>query len=145
MNLSKNAKFTLHSTAVAAGTTDITPASGIDMQGFEECTFLVVFGAITASAVTSIKVQQSADDSSYADLEGTSVTVADTDDDKVFHVTIKNPTDRYLKCIIDRGTANAVLNSIVAVQTGAHKAPTTHDSSTHGGGETHVGPAEGTA
>jgi len=145
MNLSKNCKITRHSNAVAAGTTDITPSSGIDMQGFEGCLFIVEMGTITSSAVTSIKVQQSADDSSYADLEGTSVTIADDDDNQIFYIDVIKPSDRYLKLIVDRGTANAVVDGITAIQYGARKAPTTHDSTTVGGGETHVSPDEGTA
>jgi len=148
MNLSKMTKITRHNNAVAAGTTDITPSAGIDMQNFEGCLFQVLFGAITAGAATSIKVQQSDDDGvadAYSDLEGTSVTVADDDDNQIFWVDVYRPQKRYLKLIVDRGTQNAVLDGIVAMQYGPRKLPTTHDATTVGGGELHASPDEGTA
>ena len=130
---------------MAAGTTVLTPASGIDMQGFETVVFLVSFGAITASAVTSIEVHQSADDSTYNALLGSNVVVADDDDNKVFYIEVNKPVDRYLKLIVNRATQNAVLDGIVAIQGGPRVAPVTHDSTTIGGGEFNVSPAEGTA
>lgn len=149
MNLSKQVKITRHSNAVAAGTTDITPSAGIDMSGFEGCLFMVDLGTITASAVTSIKVQQSSDDGSsdaYSDLEGTSVTIADTDDNKIAYVDVYRPQKRYLKLIVDRGTQNAVVDGITAIQYGPRVLPTTHDSTTVlSGSEVHASPAEGTA
>jgi hypothetical protein len=78
MNLSKNLKITPAITPDngAAGTTDINGAT-LDMQGFEGVLIKVVFGAITAGAVTSIKAQQGAqsDLSDAADLEGTGQTL----------------------------------------------------------------------
>ena len=145
MNISKNQKITRHSNAVAAGTTVITPASGVDMEGFETCIFIVSMGAITATAVTSIEVHQSSDDSTYNALEGSNVAIADDDDNQVFYVEVVKPKDRYLKCIVNRATANAVVDGIIAIQGCASKAPVVHDATTVGGGETHVSPDEGTA
>lgn len=148
MNLSSMVKLTRHNVAAAAATTDVTPTAGIDMQGFLGCLFAVAFGAITGSAVTSIKVQQSSDDGvadGYSDVEGTSVPVPDDGDNKIFYVDVYRPTKRYLKLIVDRGTQNAVVDDITAIQYGPIKLPTTHDSATVGGGETHAGRPEGTA
>ena len=146
MNLSKNTKLTRVSNAVAAGTTDIN-GSVIDMQNWEGVMFIVLFGAITAGAVTSIKAQQGtqSDLSDAADLEGTSVSVADDDDNKAFYLDIYRPGERYVRPVVDRGTQNAVVDGIVAIQYGPRKGPSTHDSTTVGGGELHVSPAEGTA
>lgn len=148
MNLSKMTKITRHSVAVAAGSTAITPSGAIDMANFEGVMFMASFGAITAGAVTSIKIQQSDDDGAsdaYSDLEGTSITVADDADDKVFYVDVFKPEKRYVKMIVSRATQNAVLDSILAMQYGPRKLPTIHDSTTVGGGEFHASPAEGTA
>ena len=146
-NLTTGGKVTRVSNAVAAGTTDVN-STGVDMQGFESVTFYVLFGAITATAVTSVKAQQSADDAAsdaYADLEGTGVAVADDDDNQVVALEITNPRERYVRCTVDRGTANAVIDGIIAVQTGPVSEPVTHDSSTVVGSELHHAPAEGTA
>ena len=148
-NLSSTGKITRHSNTVAAGTSDITPSSGIDMQdGYDGCLFMVEMGTITATAVTSIEVHQSSDDGgndSYTAIVGTKVVIADDDDDKVFWLDMVRPRERFLKCIVKRGTANAVLEGITAIQYGAHTRPTTHDAATVGGGERHVDAAEGTA
>ncbi len=146
-NLTTSSKMARVSNAVAAGTTAVN-SSSVDMQGFESCTFLVALGAITTGAVTSIKVQQSGDDGvadSFADLKGTSITIADTDDNKIALVEVHNPRERYVRCVVSRGTANAVIDSIVAIQTGPKDEPTTHDTATVVGSEIHHAPAEGTA
>lgn len=142
--LSKNCKISQCSTvtAGAAGTTDIN-ATSVDMANFEEVTFIVPFGAIVSGAVTSIKAQGSSDNSSFSDLEGSAQTIADTDDDKTFYVTINKPVHRYVRLVVDRGTQNATVGGIVAVQCMPRTMPVTHG--TNVSGESHVSPAAGTA
>lgn len=146
--LSEAVKTVRHNGAAAAGTTDVDPSNGVDTAGFQAVQFEVAFGAITAGAVTSIKAQQSSDDGdsdAYSDIAGTSITVADDDDGKVFILDIRNPTKRYVKCYVDRGTQNAVLEGITAhLYDPTESLPITQDS-TVGGVERHVTPAEGTA
>jgi len=146
MNLSKNAKITqaITPTNGVAGTTDINGAT-LDMSGFEGVLIVVTMGAITATAVTSIKAQQGADSglSDAADLAGTAQTIADSDDDKVFYIDLFRPAERYVRVVVDRGTANAVVASAEYLQYGPREAPITH--ATGVSGETHVSPAEGTA
>jgi len=146
MNLGKNTKITRVIDATAAGTSDIN-GSTIDMQGFEGVLFTVGFDTITASAVTSIKVQQGdeSDASDMSDLEGTGVTVADTDDTSVAWIDLFRPAKRYVRVVVDRGTQNAVVDFGLAQQYGPRKMPTTHDATTVLGGEFHASPAEGTA
>ena len=144
LNLSKAGKATRISDAVAAGTTDIN-CTGVDMKGYESVTFYTLFGTITATAVTSVKAQQSEDNSSFADLEGTAITVADDDDNQVAILEIVRPQERYVRLVVDRGTANAVVDGVIAVQTDAIEEPVTHDSTTVVGAELHHAPAEGTA
>ena len=144
MNLSKNAKTVVISNAVAAGTSDLTTLNSVDMQNYESVMFVIQFGAIVSGAATSVKTQQSADDSSFADLEGTSQTVLDTDDNKAFVIDIVKPLDRYVRPVVLRATQNSTIESITAVLYGARKMPITNDI-TIGGSETHVSPDEGTA
>lgn len=148
LQLSSQTKFIRVSNAVAAGTTDVTPSAGVDMTGFDSVCFFVLFGTITASAVTSIKAQQSSDDGSsdaYSDLEASSVTVADTDDNKIAWIDIHKPGKLYVLPIVDRGTQNAVVDGIFAVLYNARDMATTHDSSTIIGGVFLDTPDEGTA
>jgi len=96
-------------TAGAAGATNIN-GTIIDMSGFDGCLIAVHFGAIVGGAVTSIKAQHG-DDSALADaadITGSSVTVADTDDDKVFYIDVRS-RKRYLRLVALRATQNSTL------------------------------------
>ena len=143
-NLTTAGKVTRVMNAVAAGTTDQN-SSSVDMKSFDSVTFYVSFGTIVAAAVTSVKAQTSSDDSTFNDLKGTSITVADTNDNDVVALEIVRPLERYIRCTVDRGTQNATIDGIIAVQTRADKEPVTHDSSTVVGSEVHASPIEGTA
>lgn len=146
-NLSNLVSAIRVSNAVAAGTTDVT-SSVIDMQGYEGALIIFAFGTITASAVTSVKAQQSSDDGAvdtYADLLGTSITVADDDDNQIVILDVYQPRERYLKGIIDRATQNAVVDGIFVLRYGSSKVPATDDASTVVDSEVHSSPIEGTA
>ncbi len=150
MNLSRKISTQIAHAPVAAGSSDVTDCNVVDMQGYDGCRFIVGFGAITANAVTSIKVQQAAVKASDtaltsgADLEGTSITVADDGDNKIYIIDIFKPRERYLQLRILRATQNAVVDFAIAERYGARKLPVTAHADV-GGGENHVSPAEGTA
>lgn len=130
-------------TAGAAGTSAIT-SSAVDTAGYDGCLFIVPFGAIVTNAVTSIKVQQcDTSGGSYADLLGTSQTVADDSDDKLFYVDVFRPQEQFLKLVVSRATQNATVGGIVAILYNASSRPTTQG--TNVAGETFNWPAEGTA
>jgi hypothetical protein len=146
VNLSKSVKVTRVMNAVAAGTSEQT-SSALDMAGFESVEFLVSFGTITAGAVTSIKIQQSDDDGvadAYSDLLGSSLSIADTGSNKMLVYDLVKPMKRYIKILVERGTANAVIDGIVALQYGPRHMPVVH-STTVAGSELNISPAEGTA
>jgi len=146
MNLSKNVKITPAITPDngAAGTTDINGAA-LDMSGFEGVLIEGVMGGITPNAVTSLKAQQGAASnlSDGADLEGTGQDIADDDDNKTFYIDLYKPAERYVRLVVDRGTANAVVASATYIQYGPRTKPVTHG--TNVSGELHASPAEGTA
>lgn len=128
----------------SAATTDLT-SEAVDMQGFECAAFICGFGAITSTAVTSVKAQQcDTSGGSYADLAGTSITVADDDDNQITQMVINQPRERFLKHVVDRGTANAVVDFLLCIQGGAKEVLAAIDSMTVAR-EIHNGPAEGTA
>ena len=145
LGLLNNTKIVRHNAGAAAGTTTITPTAGIDMQGYNSALFLVLLGAITATGVPAIKVQQSSDDGvadGFSDLESSAYAVTDADDDKIIAVEILRPTKRYLKLILARATANCVLDGIVAMLGNPTSVPITQVTL---GNEVLVAPAEGTA
>lgn len=127
----KDLKHVRVSNAVAAGTTDVE-CTAVDMQGFDWVEFIVLFGTITGSAVTSIKAQQGAasNGSDAADITGNSVTVADDDDNQIAICSVVKPTSRYVRCVVDRGTQNAVVDGVVAILGRGIKQPATQDATT---------------
>ena len=137
--------------ATAAGTSDTITSDALDMGadgGYRNVTFLVLFGAIVSGAVTTIKIQQSSDDGvadGYSDLEGTALSVADTDDGKVIPIHVIRPTKRYLKVLVTRATQNSTIDGMLAIQYDGNETPPTNESVTVATGESHISPPEGTA
>jgi hypothetical protein len=97
-------------TAGAAGATVIN-GSIIDCSGFGGCLIAVHMGAIVGGAVTSIKAQVGAasDLSDAVDVTGSSVTIADTDDDKVFYIDVQRSSKQYMRLVVSRATQNATV------------------------------------
>lgn len=124
-NLSKAIAFSRPSNAVAAGTTAINGAA-VDMQGYSGVIFVAVLGALTANQVTSIKAQVSDDGATgWTDLED-SLTgpAADTDGNKMLILDIYRPKSRYVRLVVNRATANAVLDDLLAMRYHARLEPT---------------------
>lgn len=146
MNLSKNSKISPAITPDngTAGTTDIDAAI-LDMTGFKSVILLLIVGAITSGAVTSVKFEQgdAADLSDGSDLEGTGITIADDDDNETFVSDLIKPTKRYVRAIVVRGTQNAVVAGASYIQYEPGLAPQDHAAGVTV--ETHISPDEGTA
>jgi hypothetical protein len=147
MNLSKNVKVTRVMNGVTAGTGDTQTGSILDMQGFDGVVFIALFGELTGAAVTKLKAQQGAAAAmgDAADLAGTELSIPPTNDNDCLILDIYKPRERYVRPVITRADANAVIDGIIAIQYGASVAPTTHDSATIALTELHVSPVEGTA
>lgn len=132
--------------ATAAGTTAVN-GSIIDMAGYEGVVFVVRFGTLTATQVTKIKAQQDSDSGggTMADLVGTASTaLADGDGGKVLALDVFRPIERYVRCVVVRGTANAVVEGGFAILYGGSTRPATQPADIISK-EVHVSPIEGTA
>ena len=146
LNLSTSVKFKRVSDAVAAATADVESAS-LDTQGFGAAMFCVAMGAVNAGNVVAVKAQQSSDDGvadGWSDLEGTSISVADDADDDLVLLDIVRPQKRYVRCVVEIGTVNAVVDAIIGMLYDPIREPVTHDASV-AASEQHFGSAEGTA
>lgn len=120
--------------AVIAGITDQT-GSSVDMQAggaADGVMFIGTVGALTATQVTQMKAQVSSDDGvgdAFADLAGSQTTaMADGDSNKAIVLDIFQPPERYVRPIFERGTANAVIDGIIAVRYRLAKVATSHGS-----------------
>lgn len=147
MNLTSNIKVTRVMNAQAAGTS-VVNGSVIDMQGFDGVLFVAAVGALTATQVTSLKAQDGAASnlSDASDLLG-SLTgpLADADGNKVLTLDVYRPLKRYIRPVLNRATANAVIDGIVAIQYCGDKMPTVQDATTIAASKIKVSPANGTA
>lgn len=130
---------------VAAGATAVT-SDIVDCAGYDGVRFILAMGAITTNAVTSVKVQQNTANSTsgMADIVGSSVTIADSDDNKMIIIEIIKPQERYLQVVTSRATQNAVIDGLYAEFFNPRTKPVTQDS-TVATLEVHASPIEGTA
>ncbi|MBN2404491.1 MAG: hypothetical protein JXE06_02820 [Coriobacteriia bacterium] len=119
----------------------------LDMKGYDGVLMVVKFAAIAAGAVTSIKAQQDSASNmgTAADLEGTSITVADDDDNQVFIIDLEKPAERYVRLVVDKDAANNTAEDAIYVQYGPGYKPQTNAVTDEVTIERHVTPDEGTA
>lgn len=117
----------------AAGATAITSDS-IDVVGFNNICFQLAMGAIVSGAVTSAKLQWSDDNSTFSDVTGGSVTIADTDDNKIVFFEVHKPKKRYFRIVTSRATQNATVDYLDAKLWNATQVPVTQDATTVEGG-----------
>lgn len=133
--------------AVAAGTTNQN-SSGVKCDDCESVTYMALFGTLTASAVTGIKIQQSDDNGvadDWTDVEGSAVAIPQANSNDMLLAEHVRPQKLYSRCVVTRGTANAVIDGVIAIKHGLRKKPGVHDSATVAGSLVLTAPAEGTA
>lgn len=132
-NLLKDAKILRVENAAAAGTSTLT-SDVVDMLGYDGCTFIAMLGDVTDTSELELVIQHG-DLSNGSDLADTTVTTSFTAgasdaDNMVLAAEVVRPAKRYIAAKLVRGTANAVVDGILAIQTDAALNPTTHDAST---------------
>lgn len=146
MNLGKRVKVTRLVVATPVGTTAIN-GGVLDMSGFEGVLFIAEANTITDGGLT-LKAQGGLlpDGSDMADLAGTAVAEAITDDNKCVLLDIYHPLQRYIRPVLVRaGATGAVVDSVLAIQYESRITPTVHDAATVANLETWASPLPGTA
>jgi ribosomal protein S28E/S33 len=116
--LTQACRSVVGSTGATAGTTDV--ATGvIDRTGAERARATAILGDVTTGSVLTLKAQKgnASDGTDMADITGASVsyTAGATDaDGKILSLDVVKPVGaKYLKFILQRGTANAVVAAIL--------------------------------
>ena len=132
--LSTTVKLQRVLSATAAGLTNVNTSS-VDLQNKDGARFIVAFGALTATQVTSVKLQGSTDNSTWSDLldpdTGTVITtgnLADGDSNKVVSLEVYKCKRRYVRAVVIRGKANAVIDGAWAEIPQRNKLPMTIDT-----------------
>lgn len=132
MSLLKNVKITVVAAAAAAAQTAVEGAI-LDMAGYDGVLFVALTGDVTDTSALTLKAQQSTANSSsgMADLVGTAAFTAGASDadNKALALDVHKPRERYVRAVLTRGTANAAVSGIIAIQYDARSKPTTHDAS----------------
>jgi hypothetical protein len=134
MNLLKDVKITVVSPAAVAGTTSID-SSVLDMSGFDGVMYVALLGDVTNTSVLTLTAKGNTANSTSAPTpitqKATDAFTADATsaDSKAIVVDVYKPTLRYQFATLTRGTANAVVGGIIAIQYQASKKPTTQDAS----------------
>lgn len=117
--------------ATAAGVTNINGAV-VDMAGYDAVRFVALLGTLTAGQQTSLKAQQGdqANLSDAADITGSATANAlDGDSNRALITDVIQPRKRYVRCVVVRGTANAVVDGVIAELYKARVAPIAADPS----------------
>jgi hypothetical protein len=129
-NLTYGCKTVRVMNATAAGTSTVN-GSSVDCLGYEGVRFVCLLNTLTATQVTSMKIQGSLDGATNWTDMGPSSTgnAADADSNKLLISEIFRPnTFRYLRPVVVRGTANAALDGVIAELFLARVEPVTQDA-----------------
>lgn len=111
------------SNAVAAGNATNVNSTSVDCANADGVRFTVLFGTLTANQVTSVKLQggalaNGADAADLLDSETGNViqtaNLADADTNRTAVLEVFKPKVRYVRAVVNRGTANAVVDGILA-------------------------------
>jgi hypothetical protein len=131
MSLLKNVKITRVAASAVAAQTDVA-GSILDMSGFGGVMFVALLGDVTTGSTLALKAEQNTANSTsgMAKLDGSaSFTAGASDaDSKVLVLDVHAPRERYVRAILERGTANAVVDGIVAIQYKSWAMPTEQDA-----------------
>lgn len=132
MSLLKNCKITRVANAAAAAQTDVN-GSILDMAGFEGVMFVALTGDATATSALALKCEQNTVNSAsgMAELTGAaSFTAGASDaDNKALVLDVHKPRERYVRAVLERGTADCVVDGIIAIQYMPRSMPTSQDAS----------------
>ncbi|RWP31811.1 hypothetical protein [Mesorhizobium sp.] len=132
MSLLKNCKITRVAASAVAAQTDVT-GSILDMAGFEGVMFIALTGDVTDTSALALKAEQNPLNQAggMAELVGSAsfAAGATSADSKALVLDVHKPRERYVRAVLERGTANAVVDGIIAIQYMPWSAPTTQDAS----------------
>jgi len=119
------------SNAVAAGTSSVncTAVNLASVVG-DVVRVIACMGTLTSTQVTSLKLQSSSDNSTWTDVTGGATgNMADADSNKMLIAEWIRPNTQYVRAVVVRGTANAVIDSVVMIIGNVRSEPITADTS----------------
>lgn len=138
----KDAKITVVENPAAAGTTDLV-TDILDMAGYESVTFICpIVDSTNTGTIRLLGHQNTANSTSGSTQIATGTTNTYTADDshnnKVLVLELIKPTQRYVYCTVDLGTANTATGAVIAMQYGTNFGPVTQHASVASGDQVAV-------
>lgn len=132
LNFIHDLNIAVISAAAAAGTTTVTTDT-IDTIGYDSVAIIAMTGDVTDTSVLTLTGQagDESDGSDAVDLTGAIATFtagASDADSKLLIVDLHKPNSRYVRATLDRATANAVVNGVIAVLYNSHERPVSLDA-----------------
>lgn len=123
-SLLNDVKITRVAIAAVAAQTDVD-GDILDMSGFEGVVFIAKLGDVTDTSALELLAQQNTvnSGSGMASIAGSAAFTAGASsaDDMLLVLDVYRPRERYVRPKLKRGTANAVVSGIIAIQYGARK------------------------
>jgi hypothetical protein len=114
-------KATRLKNAVAAGVTNITDATVVDMANQEGVIFIIPLGAVVDGTAAAVQIHGSDLPSSAFGLmkddagNDCTYTIKNDDDNKVILIEVYRPRNRYVRPIINRATENVTVDGVIAL------------------------------
>lgn len=140
LSIFKDTLITRVLNSVSAGTSD-QDSTVLDMSGYDGVCFVVALGDVTASSVVELQVfgNTASSTSSPAPVEltndsaGPNTAGASDNDNKLYVVDVIRPAYRYVFGRLKRGSQNAVIDGMIAIQYRARSKPITQGSTVFAG------------
>lgn len=128
LNMLKDAVIDPVEGAAAAGQTTLT-TDVLDMAGFDSVCFIAFLGDVTDTAVLTLTgyTNDTQDTVTPTELASpvTYTAGASDADSKLLVLDLHKPREQYVYATLERDTANAVLNGIIAIRYNAGERPVT--------------------
>ena len=98
---------------LAAGTTSVN-SSAIDCLSDSDLNLVIDLGAVTATGTGSFQLQRSDNGSTWTNITGAVQAWTDTETNKTVTICLSELTNRYVRVVTTRATANTVINGMKA-------------------------------
>ncbi len=109
--------------AVAAGT-GTNNGVGVDCLNCNGVQAVISLGTVVSNGVTTVKWQDSPDNSAWTDVGSSTVSTTDNGD-QLLVTEIAAPSKRYVRIVVVTSVANVVIDSATYTTTGERKLPVT--------------------
>lgn len=121
MDLLERIKLLTAADAASAATTTLNGSIVLDLMDYDGVIVFAALGDVTSGCVLNLKLQGNASNSTTGMTDITGATTGDVTatgtsaDLKLLAVDVHRPAQRYVRPVLARGTANAVVNGMYAI------------------------------